>query len=459
MRLPRPPVAGPGWARAPGWAGGLRWLLLALGLAVAAGCASGPNRSGAGTSRDNPLLAYRVVWGEPELYRPRAQTLGTVERMGTRVVLRGRLESRDRWRRAPKLEPDFALRVAIGCEPGRDADWSAEPGRAWLRRFNSDLGVYFGSGDRLEVESRLAEDGGFSISFPARLLRRPVGEVSEFPVVLGVPSNRGVGISDFHLESEARVRIPGPESLSLTLQRINAVRSPGWGQHDPVALVRAVEHLRNLGQEGALSALDAYLEQLGHESFWPGWRRDPENIDTGSPACVFGIVQLLFEARPGRPAPPRYSTGLLLPGTSPEYRSWPEYPYFVVQGLPFLMGQWAESRTGPDSDPGRALQWARDHGCLREKVLRPVGTPLDALDELEAEEGLPPGNRPRLQLMAAFGDLLGMPFDEVFEDQGDALGFYLPESDDLDGPWREFEGRLQRTALRWDPSAQTFRRR
>ena len=100
----------------------LGWLVLAWALAGVTGCASGGNRSGSGTSRDNPLLPYRVVWGEPELYRPRAQGLGSVERMGTRVVLRGRLESRDRWRRAPRLEPDFPLRVAIGCEADRDAD-------------------------------------------------------------------------------------------------------------------------------------------------------------------------------------------------------------------------------------------------------------------------------------------------------------------------------------------------
>ena len=404
-----------------------------------------------------PLSEYRVRWEAAEPFRPRAGSLETVRRLGPRVRVRGRLVRKDGSRAKYGLQTGMPLRIAIGCRSDSDVDWGAGPGRAWLRQWSSELGVFFGSGETIEIESELDADGSFVGSFPARLIERVVGGIGRHRVVVALPAGAGATAGSTVVSTESALTIPGPAPLGLTNRRINAVPSPGFGVFDPVALVRAVNHLHALGREGALIALDDYLQRLGSETYWPGWRRDAANIDTGHPACVFPIVQLLFEPLEGRPPMPRYSCGLMLPAPRDRYPGDDDYPMLLCDGLPFLVGDWAETRSGPESDPQLALDWAREHGILRQHALRPSGQPLRALELLEGREGIPEGNHPRLQVLRSFGDYAGTPLDDLFPLDADALGVYLPDEFEYAAAWMDFRTRMERVGLRWDSAAQTYR--
>lgn len=401
------------------------------------------------------LDGYVLEWEPAEMVRPRTGGLENLRYMGPRVRLSGHLERRSR-RLGTDLPDGMRLRVGIACRPGASPDWNRRPGRAWLRQVDSDLGVYFGGGESIEVECALDREGGFRATFPARLIERVVDGTGDYEVLLAVPDGMGPAAAARPASAASTLRVPGPRPLDLTTQRINAVVSPGYGVFDPVALVRAVNHLHGLGRDGALAALERYLERLGSEPTWPGWRRDPENIDTGHPGCVFPIVHLLFEPMQGRPDFPAYSTGRLLPAPRESFDRGDRYPLLLVDGLPFLVGDWADSELGPETDPERALRWAREHGRLRGQPLRPTGLPLRALETLESYGDIPEGNRPRLQLMRSFSTFVGFDFDgrvEVGNRSLDSVGL-----DSLAREWSQFRALLEDQRLRWNNSAQTYRR-
>lgn len=430
---------------------------LLLGAAGAASCrapevnSGSPILTGFGT-----LEGYRVKWSPAELFRPRTGGLEKLRSMGPRVRVSGLLERRGR-REAEELPEGMRLRIGVGCRPSSSPDWDLRPGRAWLRQIDSELGVYFGGGEAIEVECELDERGQFTGTFPARLIDRVVDGNGEYEVLLAVPEGSGPAAAARVSTVPSTVRVAGPLPLDLTTQRINAVVAPGYGVFDPVALIRAVNHLHGLGRDGAIGALERYLERLGAEPTWPGWRRDPRNIDTGHPGCVFPIVQLLFEPMMGRPELPSYTTAGLLPTPRVPFDGDEEYPLLLSDGIPFLVGDWAESELGPETDPERALSWAREHGRLRPHPLRPSGQALEALAQLESFASLPEGNSPQLQVMRSFAPFVGIDFEARLAEREGELAPGPEWAAELEGLWPNFERRLGDVRLRWDHSAQTYR--
>ena len=402
-----------------------------------------------------PLEGYQVQWGPAELFRPRTSGLEKLNSMGPRVRLSGKLVRRGR-RQAEELPAGMRLRIGVACRPHQSPDWDQRPGRAWLRQIDSELGVFFGSGESIEVECTLDEAGSFSGSFPARLIHRVVDGAGDYETLLSIPEGSGPAATARVSSDSTALRVAGPLPLDLTTKRINAVLAPGYGIFDPIALVRAVNHLHGLGRDGALAALTRYLEKLGSEPTWPGWRRDPRNIDTGHPGCIFPIVQLLFEPMLGRPKLPGYTTGGLLTKPSKPFAGDTDYPLLLSDGIPFLIGDWVSSELGPETDPERALDWARTHGRLRSHMLRPGGQPLAALEQLGQFEDLPAGNSPRLQIMRAFGPFVGIDFELKLGDGALAPGPGWEA--EIEAEWPRFVKALERVTLRWDNSAQTYRR-
>ncbi len=441
-RAEPPPRANLGRPLARGWLGpaparGLLWLLLAL-LGACAGATPVPEAQESATPA---WLRGARLWLAPveELTPPAAERPG--QRLGARLVLRGRLERSGR----PGPWPSDPLRLLLAVEPDRPADWTLSAGERWVRQQDSPRGIHFGAGQHVEVELELGSDGSFQASLPARLLARRVGQPGLHRAVLA--SDAGGGRFRPWESSEQSLLLPAASRASPELEAIAAVAPPDQGPFDPLALVRALNRLRALGGELALASLQSYLDRLGHEPLWPPVEPRPGLVETGSPGAVWLIVPQLFEALPGAPACPPFSLGALEPRPRAPLAGWPDYPLVWIDGWPFLCGDYAAQPSGPDSDPQRALEWARQHGRLRRLPVTPRGDVLAALAELEARSGLPAGNRPRLQLYRALAQDFGLPLE--------ALRSAGPDFES--GPlWSALEQRLRSASLRFDPASQSF---
>jgi hypothetical protein len=435
LGTPRPSPAWQVRRRAPAVA---RLLLL---LAFLGGCAAPAPRPEPRESSVPAWLRGVRLWLEPveELAPPAADRPG--RRLGARLALRGRLERPGRsgpW-------PSEPLRLLLAVEPDRPVDWSLAAGERWIRQHDSPRGIHFGAGRHVEVELELGSDGSFHASLPARLLARRVGQPGLHRLVLA--SDAGQGRFRPLAASAQGLLLPAASRAGPELEAIAAVTPPDQGPYDPLALVRALNRLRALGEAQALASLENYLSRLGHEPLWPPIEPRPGLFETGSPGAIWLIVPHLFEPRPGAPACPPYSLGNLEPRPQPPLQSWPDYPLVWVDGWPFLCGAFAAQPSSPDSDPERALEWARQHGRLRRLPVTPRGDPLTALAELEARSGLPAGNRPRLQLYRALAPALALPLDALRS----------AGSDFETGPaWGALEQRLRGSYLRFDPASQSF---
>jgi hypothetical protein len=420
-----------------------RALLEALALCLGSGlvaCASAPVAPLA-RAEDLPgwLVGVRVRF-EPlsELTPPFPGRPG--ERYGTRILLRGRLERRGRqqaWSGQPLL-------IALEARASSALDWQQPAGTRWVRQWDNQRGVIFGAGRYVLVECFLEPDGRFFGSVPARLIARSLDAPSQHRVALALPKEDGT--AQVLASTEQRLAMPAAQRASLTQSRITLVVAPGQGVHDPLALVRAVNHLRALGREGALAALSDFVARLGNEEVWAPREPLPENLETGSPGAIFPIVQLLFEPLAARPPAPPYALGTLEPRPRPPLSNWPGYPLFTVRDWPFLMGDFAALRSAPDSDARRQIAWAAEHGRLRPLPLVPSAEPLEVLNELEQRSGLPSGNRPRLQVYRALQDLLPLePMERALELSDGEL-------------WQQMSSALTGLKPRWDSGAQTLRR-
>jgi hypothetical protein len=72
-------------------------------------------------------------------------------------------------------------------------------------------------------------------------------------------------------------------SLSKTLQLINACPTPlGWN-YDPIALVRAANHLRALGKDKAIASLREFLD-VAHDTGYDRDRIDPASFSKALPS-------------------------------------------------------------------------------------------------------------------------------------------------------------------------------
>jgi hypothetical protein len=128
----------------------------------------------------------------------------------------------------------------------------------------------------------------------------------------------------------------------------------GVREFDPIALVRATNHLRSLGKDKAIAALRDYTELAPVHA--PGSRRaDPRNIDTADQQCLQYLVPLVFDDIP----------------------QWVK----VWQGIPFhTVVIWGS--TGQVFSTRPMVEEAAKGGMLRTKPLRPADNPLDAADGL-----------------------------------------------------------------------------
>jgi hypothetical protein len=145
----------------------------------------------------------------------------------------------------------------------------------------------------------------------------------------------------------------------------------GWDQPNPVALVRAVNHLRSLGKDQAIATLRAYVR---YAPVQPDWAK----LHAPDQQRLCWIIPLLF-------APAHDRVRLPSLGRDPREWSrggWKQLDISVQADLPFHDSP-VTGRLGT-LDPPRAylVEWADRHGVLGEEPLRPSNDPLLAADEL-----------------------------------------------------------------------------
>jgi hypothetical protein len=310
------------------------------------------------------------------------------------------------------------------------------------------------------------KDGKFSIFVEADRIRRTVGKSGDFQVglCLRTKSEKTVKWSNATAvlpESVKTVSVPGPKPLSPTLQVINAAPAIDPTKFDPVALVRAVNHLQGLGNEKAIAELREFLKIARAGS---SVERDPTNIDTSDSENVILIVRLLFEPDNAQTPRPELANHVIESPNENDKPLWPYYPLAIQDDFPFLLQssrkaefpgsfQFMEFMTDPPHVPAPSkafVDWAEKHGKLRAKPLRPIDDSVAAADRLLA---LPQANRlphfwsasPRMQCYYAISKLI-MPNGTTLD---------LLKLDD-NTKWAEIKKIASKAKTRWSEKEQRY---
>jgi hypothetical protein len=419
-----------------------RWAV-AWAVAVMLGCSAPPEEE---PSPSNVVLT-RV-----ERLRPQALEGGELGAQPPQVEVRGRLLLERLPQAAEWIGAEEPLRVCIARFPDVPLESTGGVGRGWLRQADSELGVFFGHAQRFMAELDVTPDGRFYTQFPAGLLEPTPGELSRFAMVLGRPgTDDGVPELLPFPDAFATLELRGESALPVLERTINAVGRPLPGFHDPVALAMAVNRLRDEGKRGALDALRSYVDRArasGYRPLW--WRRaeDPADLDV---AVIAPIVQLLFEPGPAAPPFPSYD----LPSLE-AFDGGGEgdglYPLRMIDGLPYLLGQWQSGRPGRGAsfDPEPFLEWAERHGRIRSRPLSPGGDPLGAIEQLELDSELAQRNQLRLQVLFGFGRTVGLEARQALAAE---VGLLQPPTESglaFRFLWTRLTERLRQDTLRWD---------
>jgi hypothetical protein len=150
----------------------------------------------------------------------------------------------------------------------------------------------------------------------------------------------------------------------------------GWKEADPVALVRAVNHLHALGKDRAIETLRAYVQYATAKADLDE-RKSPRKSAPDQQRLCF-IIPLLFVP---------VDENVELPSLSSDSqrvtkKNWEGFDISVQGDLPFHSVAIGFRSGPPDPPRGYLVRWAARHARLREKPLRPTDDPLKAADEV-----------------------------------------------------------------------------
>jgi hypothetical protein len=144
-------------------------------------------------------------------------------------------------------------------------------------------------------------------------------------------------------------------TLDDTLQR---AAGSDFDAYRPRLLVDAVNALVPLGKDGALAAIEAFL--------------DARDLDAEPHHGLFLVLRVLFEVDAEAHPPLRLGSSLPPPPDRPA--ALPRFPIVLVDDLPLLLV--AGYDLGGDSEPVTAhIAYYRRHGALRAGPLAPAPTP------------------------------------------------------------------------------------
>lgn len=347
------------------------------------------------------LSTLRVEWGEPSLQEDKFyRALSVPMRMFVKL---------EEVRKQQPADWTLPVSIVLARYPDGHPDWSRgyrEEDSVWCDTF-VELGK--DTNDRSLPPGREVR-GSFLATFYLPRFRRPVGTAKPFQIGISV-----AGVEYFSTElpvlpqTIGTITVSGPPRLRETLQLINGTPSPGGEYHDPVALIRAVNHLRSLEKPQAIVGLREFLTFANHWSVADWEPRDPENSDTSDEDCLELLIPLVFEridpneklpaGGPGLPGwlfMQKLKNGEPLPTRLPK----PEKSYALIEeewsireitiwnGIPFQTFRYVRGGIEPILEGPRIpattylVDWAEDRGKLIEGRLRPTDDPLAATDEL-----------------------------------------------------------------------------
>ncbi len=389
------------------------------------------------------LVSLVVEWGIPRIISP------------PYVQLTGRLTVHEDQR--PGVRPlDWfqGIGILIARDPEVVCDWS--------------LGYW--SDDTFELLVVPKPDGSFTVCIdPIELHRRPgeddwysVGIVfydtsrdtvyrpewfgryglEFFPYVTTKDAASGRPTVSFLPQSLSKLEVPGPAVLSATQMAINAAPSIDSWNFDPLALVRAVNHLQALGKQGAIAALREFsdLSWRGRPGWGNSWLpRIAENIDTCDRKCVALILRLLFYL-PGMSSHPKLKgvTSPRLP-VGEEWRG--RFPLDLHRGIPFLLVHGLGGTTTGEQEIDELIDLYEAEGVLRSGPITPDDNPLRAARELAAVPGI---------LRDGFGvhALMTQAIRMLSGVEGLQLPTWLPWDF---AQWTMLEDRVEELGIHWDP--------
>jgi hypothetical protein len=369
------------------------------------------------------LKRLRVTWGKPRRW------VDVENERDPYLQVSGRLSLLQADGKTLKpVDWPYPIRVVIALKPNKKLDWS--------RRHDfvdSDCCDTLIGRDSRNIDKPLSGKlpGVFTASFSLDGIESPVGSTKPFQVGLCFGVKKGKKVTWSNVvpilpQSVAMLDVTGPKPLSRTLQLINACPTPiGWN-YDPIALVRAANHLQSLGKDKAIAALREYTDVAR----WGGFDRprfDPENIDTSSEYCLAGLVPLVFD------------------GVSPYgcIRVWQGIPFHTVV---FLGNSGNTLRAGRDM-----VEAAAEKGMLRKLPLRPTDNPLESADSL-FEKIAPPKDKGQRWLLQAH--LRGQTLRAI-RHLVDPEGKQEPDLTSQ-ATWEKLKAKAARLKIRWDEKRQEY---
>lgn len=245
--------------------------------------------------------------------------------------------------------------------------------------------------------------------------------------------------------SVRKLTLPGADKLPDELELLNDARNWPDPKSSGVSLIRAVNGLRLLGKERALKTLELYLElQQGRDHY-----RQPD--------FLFWVIRLLFEPIALGEQIPVPHVPFMINYETAVSASWPLISIEVVDDIPFRMngaGFWS----GPIEHPVSHIKWARDHGVIRDRPLKPATHPLAAAEKLISSpkfnhlfvrdyvlfsrDGL--SNNIREQALAMVPDFI-QPIPKNCSDQSE-----------VDANWQSRLTEANLLQVRWDDDAQRY---
>jgi ankyrin repeat protein len=360
------------------------------------------------------LKRLRVSWEKPRR---------KIDDKGRRLEITGKLSM---------LQPDgktlrpvdwpYPIRVVITRRPSEKPDWS---------RFHDERDSLWE--DTLvgrTIDSEELPAGVFIANFDLGEIESPIGATKPFQVGLSFGEKNGnrvlwCNVAPILPQSVKMLDVSGPKFLSRTLQLINACPTPAGPVYDPIALVRATNHLQSLGKDRAIAQLREFLEHSSRTGHTRG-RIDPRNIDTSNQWCLASLVPLLFE------------------GMEPD-------AYFSVwRGIPFntfFISEWKGSPGSTRPLVDRAAKGAK----LWARPLRPADNPLEAADSLYLKMVQAKVRWPRWDLREHLRGQAWQAIRHLVDTGEESSPDFLSEE-----TWNDLKARVKRLKIRWDEERQKY---
>jgi hypothetical protein len=290
---------------------------------------------------EKALTAIAVEWQEPQR-----------DALGNLCIIRGRLMTPGDGQAKP-VDWLQGVTVYLAKVPGAKPNWSAGMDQS----------------DTLSKTAVVSPAGEFEVRIDMRKTQQDRTRPQPFQFGLALAEHTELAekrqriVWTSHAPAiAATVRmldIPAAAKLSRELDLIN--RASGWPFSNPngVDLIRAVNALQRLGKQQALATLEEYVEATNSYDY------------SGEQDIVFWIIRCLFE-------PIRLDERIPIPAIAvhlEESANWPLNPIAIVDDIPFMIGMQIGMGGAPEP-PSAQIKWARRHGVVRDRPLKPTANPL-----------------------------------------------------------------------------------